>query len=76
MWNCAIADVSTGEFLVQTVSRDQCLSTLIRLDASEVLVSDSVDETLFSAVLGITHQPTQNFDSEKAALVLKVYLAK
>ncbi|MBE2191897.1 MAG: DNA mismatch repair protein MutS [Alphaproteobacteria bacterium] len=61
----AIADVSTGEFLVQTVSRDQCLSTLIRLDASEVLVSDSVDETLFSAVRGITHQPTQNFDSEK-----------
>lgn len=38
-YGVAIADVSTGEFIVQTVARDSILSMLIRLDASEVLPS-------------------------------------
>ncbi|MDD3019549.1 MAG: DNA mismatch repair protein MutS [Alphaproteobacteria bacterium] len=61
----AIADVSTGEFLVQTVAKDAILSTLIRLDASEVLLPSSMNATDFSIVQGLTPLPSSEFDSDK-----------
>jgi len=57
----AIADVSTGEFLVQTLTKESVAPALSRLGASEVIVSSSHSTTIpNSSIL-----PADYFDSEK-----------
>lgn len=60
----AVADVSTGEFSVQTLSRDALLPALLRLDASECVAStkDIPDEIL--ALPTISRLDAAHFDSE------------
>jgi len=70
-YGVAIADVSTGEFIVQTVARSSILSMLIRLDASEVLISEREAAAGFTAVRGITSFAAQEFDSEKGRIRLE-----
>lgn len=70
-YGLAIADVSTGEFLVQTIAKEQALPTLLRLDASEVLIPGALEQPSFHSVQGLTPLPSALFDSEKGRAQLE-----
>ncbi|MFQ5984354.1 MAG: DNA mismatch repair protein MutS [Alphaproteobacteria bacterium] len=73
----AWADISTGEFAVQTISQAALGADLARLEPSEILVPDKLleDPSLFDTFgewkAGLTPQPAARFDSVNGERRLK-----
>lgn len=62
----AWADISTGDFFTQTVSKDQLFSTLARLDVSEILISDDFENEVpaIQALMDLTtHLSPEKFNA-------------
>lgn len=70
LFGLAAADVSTGEFSVQTLSRDALLPALLRLDASECVASTQDIPSEILALPTISRLDASHFDSEAGRLSL------
>lgn len=65
-------DLSTGEFFVQPVLTEKLISTLQRINPSEIVISDQMDATKFDDFKSsLTMQAAAYFDSENARVRLQ-----
>lgn len=74
--DCALAfsDVSTGEFIIQSITKDQAAPTLSRMDASEILTSETTNLNLPDRTA--TRLPDSYFDSASGAQKLRDLFGK
>lgn len=70
LFGLAVADVSTGEFSVRTLTRDALYPALLRLDASEYIASADMDEADLKGLPAVTRFAPVHFDSETGRTVL------
>jgi len=65
-YGLAWAELSTGEFCVQPVSKEGLGAAIERLQAREILTSEATAPLLHSGEVQVTIQPSSLFDSENA----------
>lgn len=70
LFGLAVADVSTGEFSVRTLTREALYPALLRLDASEYIASADMDEADLKGLPAVTRFAPVHFDSETGRTVL------